>query len=91
MLTQTTLLLAHDEQELAHLDESDEREVLLAAGPLDPLDIVEEELVLSLPYVPRCDRPDCMADAAAQMDDGAEQPSAFGALGALKRGGKPEE
>jgi uncharacterized protein len=87
----TTLLLAHDEQELAYLDENDEREVLLAASPLDPLEIVEEELVLSLPYVARCDRPDCIADAAAQMTDVTERDSPFGALGALKRSGKPEE
>ncbi len=88
----TTLLLARDERELEHLDERDEREVLLASAPLDAIEIVEEELVLSLPYVPRCDRPDCLAvDAAALADDGAEAaPSAFGALAALKRGKPPE-
>jgi uncharacterized protein len=87
----TTLLLAHDEQELGYLDENDEREVLLAAGPLDVLDVVEEELLLALPYVPKCDRPDCMADAAAQLGDIAHPPSPFGVLGALKAGEKPDE
>lgn len=88
---QTTLLLARDEQDLAFLDEHDEREVLLAGAPLDPLEIVEEELVLSLPYVPRCDRPDCLpTDAAVRSDDAPEAAtSAFHGLAALKRGVKP--
>lgn len=82
----TAALLARDEKELAYLDDNDEREVLLAAAPLDPLDIVEDELVLCLPYVPRCDRPDCLAQAAVQLTDGSvpERASPFGALGALK-------
>lgn len=83
----TTVLLARNEQELEQLDEIDEREVLLASTQLDAIEIVEEELVLSLPYVPRCDRPDCLAlDAAARADEEAgAAPSAFGALAALKR------
>jgi uncharacterized protein len=84
----TAVLLAHDERELAYLDDNDEREVVLAAGPLATLAIVEDELVLSLPYVPRCDRPDCLAaDAAARAgDDAVPAPSAFEALARLKRG-----
>ncbi|HZQ61309.1 MAG TPA: YceD family protein [Casimicrobiaceae bacterium] len=78
----TQLLLAHDEQELSYLDDNDEREVLLAAGPLDPVQVVEDELVLTLPYVPRCDRPDCVADAAGEIVE--ERPKPFDALGALK-------
>lgn len=87
----TTVLLAHDEQDLAYLDDNDEREVVLAAAPLDPLDIVEEELVLSLPYVPRCERPDCIPDAVDR--DAVEpvpqsSPSPFEALAKkLKPGG----
>jgi uncharacterized protein len=91
----TTVLLARDEKELEHLDASDEHEVMLAAAPLDALEIVEDELVLSLPYVPRCDRADCVAHDAsprtgehASDDKGAA--SAFGALAALKRGKAPE-
>jgi len=88
----TATLLARDEKELAYLDDNDEREVLLASAPVDPLEIVEEELVLCLPYVPRCDRPDCLAQAAAQIADGTlpERPSPFGALGALKRDDKTD-
>ncbi len=85
----TSVLLAHDEQELAYLDENDEREVVLAAAPLEAKDIVEDELVLSLPYVPRCERPDCVAnEAAGERSEGAAPGSAFGALAGLKPGGK---
>ena len=86
----TATLLAHDEKELAYLDDNDEREVMLAAAPLDPLDIVEDELVLCLPYVPRCDRPDCLADTAAQLADASvpERATPFAGLDALKRGDK---
>ena len=85
----TSLLLARDEQELAYLDDNDEREVLLASAPLDPLEIVEDELLLSLPYVPRCTRPDCAATDASGGDEATAAPSAFEQLKALKGGGKP--
>jgi uncharacterized protein len=85
----TTVLLAHDEQELAYLDDNDEREVVLAAAPLDPLDIVEEELVLSLPYVPRCERADCVAGAAARDAVEAVPPSSPSPFEALAKKLKP--
>lgn len=98
----TTVLLARDQDELAALDDADEREVILAEGALDPLEIVEDELVLSLPYVPRCDRADCVAVDAARTDGGrthgqddaaADAPrtsSVFAALAALKRSKAPD-
>jgi uncharacterized protein len=49
----TLLLLAHDEAETARLDAESEAEVLLAATALDPETLVEDELVLALPYVAR--------------------------------------
>lgn len=49
----TDLLLARDEADLVHLDEISEREVVLANGPLDPLVLVEDELLLTLPFAPR--------------------------------------
>jgi uncharacterized protein len=49
----TTLLIARDEEELARLDEASVHEVVLAAGPLDPIELVEDELLLTLPFVPR--------------------------------------
>ncbi|HEY8243821.1 MAG TPA: DUF177 domain-containing protein [Casimicrobiaceae bacterium] len=51
------LLLAADERELARLDESTEDEVILADGPLDATDLVEDELVLTLPFAPAHEGP----------------------------------
>jgi uncharacterized protein len=45
------VLLAHDEAELARLD-AEEREVVLAAAPLDAAALVEDEVLLSLPFAP---------------------------------------
>ncbi|MEP7208327.1 MAG: YceD family protein [Casimicrobiaceae bacterium] len=79
----STVLLARDEKELAYLDENDEREVMLAAAPLDPLEVVEEELVLAMPYVPRCERPDCATGEEPAADAPAASP--FDALARLRK------
>jgi len=34
---------------------------VLAAGPLDPIELVEDELLLSLPYAPTHAEGECMA------------------------------
>lgn len=47
------VLLARDESELAALDADSSLEVVLAQGPTDPLLLVEDELVLALPFAPR--------------------------------------
>ncbi|HET9765140.1 MAG TPA: YceD family protein [Casimicrobiaceae bacterium] len=49
----TEVLLARDEAELAMLDADSRLEVVLADGPVDPLALVEDELVLALPFAPR--------------------------------------
>ena len=49
----TEVLLAHDEGELASHDEGSEGEVILADRPLDAATLVEDELVLTLPFAPR--------------------------------------
>jgi uncharacterized protein len=49
----TELILAGDERELARLDEGTESEVILADEPLDAMELVEDELVLTLPFAPR--------------------------------------
>ena len=53
------VLLARDERELAALDAGSESEVVLAEGSLDPLTLVEDELVLALPFAPRHPEGDC--------------------------------
>jgi uncharacterized protein len=49
----TSLVLARDEADMARLDADSDDEVVLAATPLDPAQLVEDELVLTLPYAPR--------------------------------------
>ncbi len=49
----TEVLLAHDEREMAALDANSSSEVVQAPGPVDPLTLVEDELVLALPFAPR--------------------------------------
>ncbi len=51
------VLLAADERELAALDDASEDEVILASGPLDAAELVEDELVLTLPFAPMHDGP----------------------------------
>ncbi len=83
----TRLLLARDERELARLDADDEHEVIAAGGPLAALGLVEDELLLTLPFAPHCERADCTtADAgrAGNTEKDAAPPSPFGALAALR-------
>jgi uncharacterized protein len=86
-----TLLLAHDERELALLDDSDEREVVLADESLDPIELVEDELLLTMPYAPR--HPQSEAALCVPANDGEPQPdkpaSPFGALAELKAARAP--
>jgi uncharacterized protein len=86
----TLLLIARDERELARLDEDDEHEVVLAAEPLDALALVEEELLLTLPYAPRHPPGTAACDAGVPIKAPGSAPvasrSPFGALAALKPG-----
>ena len=56
---QTQLLLAHDETETARLDVESDAEVLLAETAIDPQTLIEDELVLALPYVARHPEESC--------------------------------
>jgi uncharacterized protein len=80
----TLVLLARDETELARLDEGDEHEVVLADSPLDPVALAEDELLLSLPYVPRHADGECPAGAEAGAAEQTPARSPFDALAALK-------
>ncbi len=78
---QTELLLARDEAELARLD-AEETEVVLANTTLDPRNLVEDELLLSLPLSPRHGEEECAAALRLGTDDGRRSP--FAGLAALK-------
>jgi uncharacterized protein len=86
VLQRTMLLLARDERELAQLDAEDEHEVMLAATPIDTATLVEDELLLTLPFAPRCERAECTKSAMATIGAAETQaaPSAFAALAGLK-------
>jgi uncharacterized protein len=60
----TQLLLAHDEAETARLDAETDAEVLLAATTIDSQTLIEDELVLALPYVARHPDGSCKPPAA---------------------------
>lgn len=57
----TVALLAVNEAEGDALDADTDDEVLVAAGPLDALTLVEDELLLSLPYAPTHADGECAA------------------------------
>jgi len=59
----TAVLLAGSEAEVAALDNGSELEVVLAVAPLDPIELVEDELVLALPFAPRHPDGECLPPA----------------------------
>lgn len=85
------LLLARDEPELARLD-AEEREVVLAAAPLDAAALIEDELLLSLPYAPMHPGSECTAAAPEALRPGQRASSSFADLAAIRKArGKTSE
>jgi uncharacterized protein len=79
-----TVLLARDERELTLIDDNDEHEVLLADAPLDALALVEDELLLTMPYAPRHAEDEGVVCVPADAGDAIKPVSPFGALAGLK-------
>jgi Predicted metal-binding, possibly nucleic acid-binding protein len=77
------LVLVDDETQLPPIEEeSDAEDYLVADGPLDVLDLVEDAVLLSLPMVPR--KPGLQeAGPASVAKDPGESP--FAALASLKK------
>jgi uncharacterized protein len=87
---QTQLLLARAEAELEPLD-AGEAEVILAAEPLDALTLIEDEILLSLPFAPTHAAGQCASTVgtvpARATDEAAPSTtSPFARLAALKKG-----
>jgi uncharacterized protein len=81
----TELLLARSEAELARLD-VEEIEVVLATERLDALTLVEDELLLSLPFSPRHPDGECAASPMVAGHESTQRGSSpFGQLGELKK------
>lgn len=86
----TELLLAREEAELEALD-AGEPEVVLAAAPLDAATLVEDEVLLSLPFAPSHAEGQCTvlvgSDAAsAPAEQAPGKTSPFARLAAMKKG-----
>ena len=90
--TERTLRFVPTEEEAARLDETeDDEDVLARPRTLNLLELVEDELILALPLVPRHERcPEPLAyepEAEAPQPEGqaAKAPNPFAALAQLKR------
>lgn len=77
-----------DENEAAELDADSEDEVLALGRSLDLRELVEDELLLDLPLVPRHETcPEALPQSAgeAALEAEAPRPNPFAALAALKK------
>jgi len=84
-----SFLFVAGEDVAAELDAESEEDVLAISRSFNAQELIEEELLLALPLVPRHDF--CHQPLATPIDDLPldETPHPFAALGALKRGGLP--
>ncbi len=87
---QRSFLFVPGESSAAELDAESEDDVLALTKSLDLPALIEDELLLALPLVPRhevCPTPLSVPTGDAAADEQAPHP--FAALAALKRGGLP--
>lgn len=84
-----SFLFIPGEESAAELDADSEDDVLALTRALDLRTLVEDELLLELPLVPRheiCPEP---LDVAPEAEEIEEKPNPFAVLASLKRGGLP--
>lgn len=74
-----------DEADLEDDDDVAGPDRILCVGRLDALGLVEDELILSIPYVPMHEVCPDATDISLEEDDVASRPSPFAALGDLKK------
>ncbi len=85
-----SFLFVHGEEAAAALDSDHEDDVLALTRSLDLRSLVEDELLLALPLVPRhevCPEPLPAGSEEELVDE--EKPNPFAVLASLKRGGFP--
>jgi uncharacterized protein len=85
----TLLLVPRGEQVDEELDDPDAPDAIEATTELDVTQLIEDEVLLSLPLSPRHAEGAC-ASRTAQPDDRAAASSAFSQLAALKRQGEQQ-
>lgn len=78
------------EEEAERLDEMSEEDVLVLSPKLDGLELLEDELILALPLVPRHEPacPNPLPLPVDELDLEEPAPNPFAALAALRGGGK---
>ncbi len=84
-----SFLFVHGEDAAAQLDADSEDDVLALTRALDLRELIEDELLLALPIVPRhevCPEPLTVPAGDDVID---EKPNPFAALAALRRSGPP--
>ncbi len=81
-LSNTLLLVSQAEAESEELDEM-EADWIVASSELDVAALIEDEIILSLPYAPRHAEGQCEQGGARNQDDGAALQ--FAKLAALKK------
>jgi uncharacterized protein len=87
LVAERSFLFVNDEATAARLDEEMDDDVLVLPRALDLLELVEDELILALPLVPRHDRcphPLPLPPAGPGLVE-EEEPHPFAALAALKQ------
>lgn len=89
IVAERDFIFVADEATAEAMDEDSEADVLVMSRDFDALALVEDELILSLPLVPRhaaCPEslPDSVADEG--FDAASERPHPFAKLAALKKG-----
>lgn len=87
LAVQRRFRFVRSEDEAARLDEESEDDVLALPARLDLQALLEDELILALPIVPRhgvCPEP-LPLPAAESLDEAAPAPKPFAALAALRR------
>ena len=84
-----SFLFVAGEEAAAQLDADSDDDVLALTRSLDVRELIEDELLLALPLVPRHDL--CPQPLPMEQPDDAveERPNPFAALAALKRNGPP--
>ena len=90
VVAERDFLFVADEATAEAMDEDSEADVLVISRDFDALALVEDELILSLPLVPRHEVcPESLPDAAVDEDfaSASERPNPFAKLAALKKGG----
>jgi uncharacterized protein len=87
LLVERSFMFVRDEIHAAELDAAIEDDVLVLTKDLNLQTLIEDELLLALPLVPRHEVCPQLIEVPSQDRPEAQMPHPFAALAALKRGG----